>query len=115
MRKAVPTLPAVLRDPGPVVKAIRLDDERVSVPPADRISHVSQNRGIRRQFAPVGPDGPPRMTQLKELQNSVGQLDELIRAGLATAETESVVARSRTLEVERVRITKAGRMILMGR
>src|SRR6266566_817304 len=77
MRKAVPTLPAVLRDPGPVVKAIRLDDERVSVPPADRISHVSQNRGIRRQFAPVWPDGPPRMTQLKELQNSVGQLDEL--------------------------------------
>jgi hypothetical protein len=40
---------------------------------------------------------------------------ELIRAGLATAQTESVVARSRTLEVARVRITKAGRMILTGR
>jgi hypothetical protein len=46
---------------------------------------------------------------------TVGQLDELIRAGLATAQTESVVARSRTLEVARVRITKAGRMILTGR
>jgi hypothetical protein len=46
---------------------------------------------------------------------TVGQLDELIRAGLATAQTESVVARSRALEVARVRITKAGRMILTGR
>jgi hypothetical protein len=46
---------------------------------------------------------------------TVGQLDELVRAGFATAQTESVVAGSRTFEVARVRITKAGRMTLRGR
>jgi len=46
---------------------------------------------------------------------TVGQLDELVRAGFATAQTDSVVAGSRTFEVARVRITKAGRMTLTGR
>jgi hypothetical protein len=43
---------------------------------------------------------------------SVEQLVDLVRAGLATAETEHVVARSSTFEVARVKITDAGRQAL---
>jgi hypothetical protein len=43
---------------------------------------------------------------------SVEQLVDLVRAGLATAETERVVARSSTFEVARVKITDAGRRAL---
>jgi hypothetical protein len=39
-------------------------------------------------------------------------LVELVRAGLATATAERVVAGSRTIEVARVRITEAGRRVL---
>jgi hypothetical protein len=41
-------------------------------------------------------------------------LVELIRAGLATAKAEGVVAAGRTIEVTRVRITEAGRRALAG-
>jgi hypothetical protein len=34
---------------------------------------------------------------------------EIVRAGLATAKAERVVAAGRTIEVARVRITEAGR------
>jgi hypothetical protein len=43
---------------------------------------------------------------------TVPQLVELVRAGLATATAERVVAGSRTIEVARVRITEAGRRVL---
>jgi hypothetical protein len=40
---------------------------------------------------------------------SIGQMVELVRAGLATAQAERVVAGGKTVEVARVRITEAGR------
>jgi hypothetical protein len=44
---------------------------------------------------------------------TVAQMVELVRAGLATATAERVVAGSRTIEVARVRITEAGRRALL--
>jgi hypothetical protein len=43
---------------------------------------------------------------------TVEQLAELVRAGLATATAERVVAGSHSIEVARVRITEAGRSTL---
>jgi hypothetical protein len=43
---------------------------------------------------------------------TVEQMVELVRAGLATAQTERVVAGRRTFEVARVRITEAGGQLL---
>ena len=43
---------------------------------------------------------------------TVEQMVEIIRAGLATAQTERVVAGGRTFEVARVKITEAGRKAL---
>ena len=43
---------------------------------------------------------------------TVELLVELIRAGLATATTERLVAGERAMEVARVRITEAGRQVL---
>ena len=40
---------------------------------------------------------------------TVGQLDELIRAGFATAQPDRMRAGDRAIEVTRVRITEAGR------
>jgi hypothetical protein len=45
---------------------------------------------------------------------TVPQMVDLVRAGLATATAERVVAGSRTIEVARVRITAAGRRALQG-
>jgi capsid protein len=46
---------------------------------------------------------------------TVEQMVDLVRAGLATAKTEPVVAGGRTMEVARVRITDAGRRALAER
>jgi hypothetical protein len=46
---------------------------------------------------------------------SVEQMVDLVRAGLATAKAERVVAAGRTMEVARVRITEAGRRTLRGK
>ena len=43
------------------------------------------------------------------------QMIDLMRAGLATATAERVVAGRHTIEVARVRITEAGRRALTGR
>jgi hypothetical protein len=43
---------------------------------------------------------------------TVAQMVELVRAGLATATAERVVAGSRKMEVARVKITEAGRRVL---
>jgi hypothetical protein len=43
---------------------------------------------------------------------TVEQLVELVRAGLATATAERVVAGGRTIEIATVRITDAGRRVL---
>ena len=45
---------------------------------------------------------------------SIAQMVELVRAGLATATAERVVAGGRTMEVATVRITEAGRRTLGG-
>jgi hypothetical protein len=45
---------------------------------------------------------------------TVEHLIELVRAGLATATAERIVAGRRTVEVARLRITDAGRQILAG-
>jgi hypothetical protein len=46
---------------------------------------------------------------------TVDMLVKLIRAGLASAGTERMVAGGRSIEVTRVRITEAGRRALAGR
>jgi hypothetical protein len=43
---------------------------------------------------------------------TISQMVELVRAGLATAKAERVVAGRRTIEIARVRITEAGRRAL---
>jgi hypothetical protein len=43
---------------------------------------------------------------------TIPEMVELVRAGLATATAERVVAGRRTIEVARVRITEAGRRAL---
>jgi hypothetical protein len=45
---------------------------------------------------------------------TIPQMVELVRAGLATATPERVVAGRRTIEVATVRITEAGRRALAG-
>jgi hypothetical protein len=45
---------------------------------------------------------------------TIPQVVELIRAGLASAHTERVVAGGRPIEVTHVRITEAGRRALSG-
>ncbi len=45
---------------------------------------------------------------------TIEQMVEMVRAGLATAQAERVVAGGRTLEVARVRITAEGRKALAG-
>jgi hypothetical protein len=42
----------------------------------------------------------------------LSQMVELIRAGLATAKAERIIASGRTIEVARVRITEVGRRAL---
>jgi hypothetical protein len=45
---------------------------------------------------------------------TVAQMAELVRAGLASATAERMVAGNKTMEIARVRITEAGRRALDG-
>ena len=45
---------------------------------------------------------------------TIEQILELVRAGLATATAERMVAGNKTIEIATVRITEAGRQILGG-
>jgi hypothetical protein len=45
---------------------------------------------------------------------TIEQMVELVRAGLATATAERMVAGNKTIEIATVRITEAGRQILGG-
>src|ERR1700730_13325251 len=65
------TLDRSWSSPRPVVVAIGLNDERISFPPAHGIIEISRDGRIRRQFASVSPDVPPRVPPLDELQNAV--------------------------------------------
>jgi hypothetical protein len=45
---------------------------------------------------------------------TIEQIVELVRAGLATATAERMVAGNKVMEIARVRITEAGRRVLYG-
>ena len=45
---------------------------------------------------------------------SIGDMVELVRAGLATANSERLLAGGRTVEVAQVQITESGRRALEG-
>jgi hypothetical protein len=62
-------------------------------------------------LAGCGPDGCTEAIMLAH-GFTTRQMVELVRAGLATANAERVVAGGLTLEVARVRITEAGRRAL---
>ena len=66
-------------EPGAFVVSGRGDDESVSVPFADRISHPSWI-GILRELSAVGPDLPPYLVVLHVDYHSVGSLDDIERA-----------------------------------
>src|SRR5439155_5275589 len=91
MRKAVGAIFTLFGEPCPFVETIRLDDERVALPPANE---VSQEPGIGslRKWPSIRPDGAPRMPHLKELKSPVGQVKEL----------ESIVIREITRPTERI-------------
>jgi hypothetical protein len=59
-------------------------------------------------------DAPAGVTEALMMAHgfTVEMLVDLIRAGLATAEAERVMAGGRSMEVARVRITEAGRRVL---
>jgi hypothetical protein len=65
----------------------------------------------RRRALELSPDG---MTEAMLLAHglTVETLVDLIRAGLATAKAERVMAGGRAIEVARARITEAGRRAL---
>jgi hypothetical protein len=58
------------------------------------------------------PDGCTEAILLAHGSIPVALMVELVRAGLATAQTERVVASGLKLEIARVRITEAGRRAL---
>jgi hypothetical protein len=63
--------------------------------------------------ASCGPDGCTEAIMLAH-GFTIGMMVDLVRAGLATATAERVVAGRRTIEVVRVRITDVGRRVLIG-
>jgi hypothetical protein len=68
----------------------------------------------RRRAIELLARSPDGMTEAMLLAHgfTVDMLADLIRAGLATAKTERIVAGGRPIEVTRVRITDAGRQAL---
>jgi hypothetical protein len=70
----------------------------------------------RRQALELLAASPDGCTEAIMLAHgfSVEQMVELIRAGLASAAPERVVAGGRTIEVTRARITEEGRRVLEG-
>jgi hypothetical protein len=84
-----------------------------------RLMSLVGNRGARKRVPPATrrralellascPDGCTEAIMLAH-GFSIEQMVELVRAGLASASAERVVAGGRTVEVARVRITEAGR------
>src|SRR5712671_3455061 len=63
-------------DPGSVVIAFGLNDECVSLPPANRVSVPTRIR-ILRKLPPIRPDGAPQIMILHVLQHPVRSLNEL--------------------------------------
>jgi hypothetical protein len=69
------------------------------------------DRRRAREFLAASPDGATEAMLLAH-GLMIPQLVELIRAGLASATAERVVADRRTIEVARGRLTDAGRKAL---
>ena len=63
-------------EPGSVVITIGLNNEYVSLPPANRVSVPGRIR-ILRKCSPIRPDGAPQVMKLHVLQHPVRSLDEL--------------------------------------
>jgi hypothetical protein len=82
-------------------------------PPKQRRKHgLSADRRRALALLAASPDGCTEAIMLAH-GFSVEMLVDLVRAGLATAQAERVVAgRSAMMEVTRVRITEAGRRAL---
>src|SRR5260370_16230534 len=69
---------AKMIDPGSVVDTDCFHNERASIPSANRVS-VPRRVRILRQWTPVGPDRPPYVSPLPELNHPVRKLDDLDR------------------------------------
>src|SRR5467141_3065636 len=66
---------AEMIDPGSVIIPIGLNDECVSLPPANRVSVPTRIR-ILRKLPPIRPDGAPQIVILHVLQHPVRSLHE---------------------------------------
>jgi hypothetical protein len=76
----------------------------------------AQRKPDRRRAFELLASCPDGCTEAMMLAHgfTIPQMVELVRAGLATATGERVVAGSRKMEVARVKITDAGRRVLAG-
>jgi hypothetical protein len=70
-----------------------------------------RSRGFRRWLARRFFETEHKAVRSEAMQSVIGLVD-LVRAGLATAKAERVVAAGRTAVIARVRITEAGRRVL---
>jgi hypothetical protein len=82
-------------------------------PPPRRRRGAKPDRRRALELLASCPDGCTEAIMLAH-GFTVAQMVELVRAGLASASAERVVAGGRTIEVARVRITDAGRRLLNG-
>ena len=83
-------------------------------PPSPQRSQKRVPKPDRRralELLAASPDGLPEAIMLAN-GFTVAQLAELVRAGVATAASERIVAGRDTAEVARMRITEAGRRVL---
>src|SRR3989338_7386787 len=67
---------AELVEPRSLVKTVRLNNQRVSLPSAHRVSHPPRV-GILRELSSIEPDVAPDVSPLEELHDSVWKMGEL--------------------------------------
>jgi len=67
--------------PTAIVKTCRVHYKNLAIPLAYRVAIPGQRRRLRRKFAPICPDIPPRPCPLEELDRFVRCLDKLNRPG----------------------------------
>ena len=71
---------AVVVEPQLVVETVRLDDERISLPPSNGVPVESLLWRVLEKL-PVRPDLPPPVILLEEHEDSAGNADDLERLG----------------------------------
>src|SRR5690349_10597660 len=87
-------------DPGLFVKADGVNDQRVSLVPANRIPHPGQFR-VPGMLAPIGEDLADMVIELEIFKHTTGSLNHLQREGLninpghAGGKATNVLARGR--------------------